>query len=377
MKRILKNVIMAAVLFCLPAAFLYAEQENSAQRWSEEKAWQWSKEQGWLCGFNYVPANAISYTEMWMGYAFDPNLIDSELAAGEKTGFNCLRVVLPFVVWQGEPQAFKQRLDTFLGICSRHGIKAMIIFFDDCVFGPIEDPVFGKQPDVVPGWYANGWTPSPGHSIVKNSSQRPTLEKYVKDILTAFKNDQRILCWDLYNEPTNGGMGEVSVPLVEDVFKWARQVNPCQPLTIGRWNNYEKLNEVIFANSDIISFHNYRPAKELKAEIEELKKHNRPIICTEWLNRGLGSVVSECLPVFFKENAGCMHWGLVNGKTQTHLPWGHRPGDPEPKVWQHDLYHSDLRPYDPNELKMFHKYIEAGKSRTDKAAKEQCNEKPV
>lgn len=38
----------------------------------------------------------------------------------------------------------------------------MPCFFDDCVFGPITEPEFGKQPEVVVGWYANGLTLSPG-----------------------------------------------------------------------------------------------------------------------------------------------------------------------------------------------------------------------
>jgi hypothetical protein len=129
---------------------------DSAGRWSLQRAWRWSDAQPWPCGFNYVPANAISYTEMWMDYAFDAALIDRELALAQAVGFNCCRVVLPFVVWEAEPVAFKNRLDRFLRICHRRGIRVMFALFDDCVFGPIRDPVFGKQPEVVAGWYANG-----------------------------------------------------------------------------------------------------------------------------------------------------------------------------------------------------------------------------
>jgi hypothetical protein len=54
-----------------------------------------------------------------------------------------------------------------------------------------------------------------------------------------------------------------------------------------------------------------------------------------------------------------MHWGLVNGRTQTHLPWGARPGKPAPKQWQHDLFHGDHTPYVPAELDLFKKTIAA------------------
>jgi hypothetical protein len=58
-----------------------------------------------------------------------------------------------------------------------------------------------------------------------------------------------------------------------------------------------------------------------------------------------------------------MLWGLVNGKTQTDLNWGHRPGDPEPKVWQHDLFHGDFTPYNKHEIDLLKKIINAGNSR--------------
>ncbi len=55
--------------------------------------------------------------------------------------------------------------------------------------------------------------------------------------------------------------------------------------------------------------------------------------------------------MFAEADAGCILWGLVNGKTQTHLRWGHRPENlPYKGVWQHDLYHGDLTPYDPTEI---------------------------
>jgi hypothetical protein len=245
---------------------------------------------------------------------------------------NCLRVVLPFVVWEHDPEAFKKRLDAFLGICDRHGIRVMFALFDDCVFGPISDPEYGPQPEVVEGWYANGWTPSPGHRIVRDSTQWPRLEKYVRDLVGSFASDRRVWVWDLYNEPTNGGLGDVSIPLVEKAFAWARDVDPDQPLTVGQWNGDAALNRVIYRNSDIITFHDYGPAEHLSQHIADLKNHDRPIVNTEWLNRGNGSLVATCLPVFGKEKVGCLHWGLVNGKTQTDLNWGHRPGQPDPEV---------------------------------------------
>ena len=330
-------------------------------QWSTKRAWAWYEGQPWPCGFNYIPANAISYTEMWMDYAFDPFLIDRELVLAQDIGFNCARVVLPFVVWENEPEAFKLRLDKFLEICHGRGIRVMPALFDDCAFGPITDPVFGRQPDVVPGFYGNGWTPSPGHGMVRDPSTWPRLERYVKDLVGTFRDDARLWVWDLYNEPTNGvniggtnaPLDDVSLPLVEKVFHWAREINPTQPLTVGEWNGNAKLNSLTRRGSDIITFHDYNPAEVLQNHISDIKSLGRPAICTEWLNRGTGSTVAECLPLLRRENIGVMHWGLVNGKTQTHLNWGHQPGQPGPEIWQHDLFRGDHTLYRAEEAEVF------------------------
>jgi len=329
----------------------------SDKRWPPEKAWDWYRGQPWPCGFNYVPSNAISYTEMWMAYSFDPALIDRELALAQEVGFNCLRVVLPFVVWEAEPERFRQRLDQFLEISHRRGLRVMPALFDDCAFGTITDPVFGQQPDVIPGWYANGWTPSPGHAMVRDPGTWPRLEKYVKDIISDFKNDPRLWVWDLYNEPGNGNLGLVSLPLVEKVFQWAREIDPSQPLTVGRWDETVELNDLTDRLGDIVTFHDYSGPASLEENIAALKSQGRPMICTEWLNRTADSQVAECLPVLRRNGVGAISWGLVLGRTQTHLNWGHRPGDPDPARWQHDLFHPGHTPYDANELAIFRETI--------------------
>ncbi len=341
-----------------PTTALGAATSVDARPWDRDKAWTWYRSQPWRCGFNYVPSNSISYTQMWMEDHFDEKLIDHEFAIAEKVGFNCTRVVLPFVVWDAEPEAFKHRLDAFLTIADRHGIGVMLVFFDDCTFGPIEDPVFGKQPEVVPGWYANGWTPSPGHQRVRDRSTYPNLRHYVQDVMARFKNDKRVWVWDLYNEAGNSGMGQASVPLLKAVFDWAREVNPSQPITAGEWNGsvYPTVGDEV----DVISFHNYQKAEALKNQIDKLQRRGRPVLCTEWMNRNAGSTVASCLPVFKETGVACLCWGLVNGRTQTDLNWGHRPGDPPPKLWQHDLFRSDGSPYDPKEIELFNQFILRG-----------------
>lgn len=346
-------------IYLLFFSFLHSKARGQQKegRWPEQKAWDWYNGQPWFCGFNYIPAYAINYTAMWDKTTFDSAAIDKELALAETLGLNCLRAVLQFAVYEDDPHYFLKTLDRFLAICQKHKIRFMPALFDDCVFGLEHDPKLGRQPEPLKGWYAWAWSPSPGHSLVVDSTTHPRIEEYVKGVMGRFKNDERIFVWDLYNEPTNGGLGTATLPLLKKVIHWARDVNPSQPVTVGVWNGNGQLNDIAVAGSDVISFHNYGKKENLAKNIADLKKHNRPLINTEWMNRGAGSVIETNLSVFYEEKVGCMLWGLVNGKTQTDLPWGHRPGDPDQAVWQHDLYKTDFTPYDPKELSLLKEYI--------------------
>jgi hypothetical protein len=359
----MRKFFLSVILFLSFLPFANISAQQTGERWSEQKIWNWYNKQPWYCGFNYIPAYAINYTAMWDKTTFDTAAIDKELSLAENTGLNCLRAVLQFAVYEDDPEYFLQTLDKFLAICNKHKIKFVPALFDDCVFGLEHDPKTGKQPEPLKGWYAWAWSPSPGHSLVIDSLTHPRIEKYVKAVINRFKNDPRILMWDLYNEPTNGGLGSASFPLLKKVITWAREINPSQPLTVDVWNQNQRLNDIVIPASDIISFHNYGNKDDLIKQIKDLKQYNRPLINTEWMNRPNRSVIPDNLPVFFDEKVGCMLWGLVNGKTQTDLPWGHRPGDPVPKVWQHDLYKGDFTPYDQQEINLLQDYIKRSKEK--------------
>jgi len=102
----------------------------------------------------------------------------------------------------------------------------------------------------------------------------------------------------------------------------------------------------------VITFHNYNDADSLAAQIADLRRHGRPLICTEWMRRA-ASDVATCPPVFQRERVGCLNWGLVAGKTQTTYPWGAKAGSPEPAAWFHDLRRRDGTPLDPAEAALF------------------------
>lgn len=333
---------------------------NPRSRWSTEKANDWYARQPWLVGCNFIPSNAINQLEMWQAETFDSVTLDRELGWASDIGFNTVRTFLHNLAWEADPDGFKQRIHCFLDIASRHGIRPMLVIFDDCWNS---DPKIGPQPAPRPGVHNSGWVQSPGVAIANRGPQAwGRLEAYVKDVISTFACDERILLWDLYNEPGNNSNGEKSLPLVRAVFEWARAVDPSQPLTVGVWFENEPLNEFQLAASDVITFHHYWEPEKLEREIRKLKTCGRPVICTEWMARTTGSLVSTNLPVFARENIGCVNWGLVAGKTNTIFQWKELNTTNTsidlqvgPEVWFHDLLCADGTPYDRMEIEIFRK----------------------
>lgn len=159
-------------------------------KWSSEKAQQWYAAQGWLSGSNFNSCTAINQLEMWQKDTFDPNTIDRELGYAEGIGFNTMWVYLNSLAYKADPSEFKNRMEQYLVIAEKHGIKTMFVFFDD-VWG--KTPKVGKQPDTVPGTHNSGWVQDPGDPASKEKENFAKLETYVKDVLTTFEDDTRIL----------------------------------------------------------------------------------------------------------------------------------------------------------------------------------------
>ena len=321
------------------------------KRWTPEQATNWYNALPFLLGVNYLPATAINSTEMWQAETFDTETIRRELDWASQIGVNALRVFLPFLVWEADEAGFLTRFAAFLALAAEKKIWVMPIFFDDCAFAG-KEPFLGKQDDPLPGVHNSGWTPSPGTRLADAPSEWHRLEAYVRSFIGAFRTDARILAWDVYNEPGNEGRGNRSLPLLEAAFDWARGADPMQPITVAIWNEtLTDLNRVSLDRSDISSFHRYEPWEQTRAAIEICRRAapGRPVLCTEWMSRTLGSHVETHLPGFQAEQVGCFAWGLVNGRTQTHFPWGWSADKGEPDVWFHDLLRADGSPYSASE----------------------------
>lgn len=340
---------------------------SSPPRWSRERIAAWYDALPWLVGFNYLPRTAVNWTEMWQAASFDLPTLEEELGWAQAIGLNAIRTNLPYIVWRHDREGLVARIDAFLGVAARCGMRTLLCPFDDCGFSGRE-PYLGPQDPPVPGIHNSGGAASPGREIVRDRACWPDLRRYVEDVVSRFGNDVRVLAFDVYNEPGNesvftraetphpgGPLRPHSLALAEAATGWIREVGPSQPLTIGlfdlRWDAASK--QRLLDLSDLVSFHNYLRRKHVEAEVASLRAEGRPLLCTEWLARGLGSRPETLLPFFAEQRIGCFHWGLVNGRTQTHLPWPAFAKLGEGGLWHHDLLHADGTPYDPQEIALF------------------------
>lgn len=354
---------MGAALARLPVA------SAEAPRWPADQANAWYQAQGWLVGANYITSTAVNQLEMFQPATYDPRRIDTELRLAQQIGFNTIRVYLHDLLWAQDRQGFLNRLNQFIGIAANHGIRPLFVLFDSC-WDPL--PRVGPQRPPVRGVHNSGWLQSPGAVHLGDARYRAVLHDYVTGVVGQFRNDPRILGWDLWNEPDNPSRTfkkwenpdklQLVADLLPQVFQWARSVAPAQPLTSGVWQGSwgagarSTIAGIQLDNSDVITFHCYDKPAGFEARIAELSPIGRPIICTEYLARPLGSTVEDILPIAKSRNVGAYNWGFIAGKAQTYLPWDSwkKPNPNEPDVWFSDLLRPDGTAYQASDIQTIH-----------------------
>lgn len=347
------------------------------QQWTKEQINAWYQQQGWMCGFNYLPRTAVNWTDIWQAETFDPATIDEELGWAHAAGYNTLRINLPFIVWQHDRDGLIERIDTFLEIAQKHALRVMLTLMDDCGFSG-DEPYLGPQKAPIPGKHNSQAAASPGRDKVCDRDVWPQIESYVRDVIRSFREDPRVIVWDLYNEPGNRGtfatgvqevfydekLEHFALELMTQAFTWAREENPSQPLTVGAWHlpldpdqpDHEiyqhPIDQAALSLSDIVSFHAYIGTAKMVRVLRYVEQFGRPLMCTEWLARHVGSTFEEQLPLMHACNVVPYQWGLVRGKTQTTLPWPVviQKREDYAHLWFHDVFDEHGIPFRKTEM---------------------------
>ena len=361
-------------LFAILLTVVFVGQAySSTKQWTPQQANDWYAKQPWLVGSNFVPNTAINELEMWQADTFDLPTIDREFGWAESLGMNTMRVFLHNLLWQGNGSDLLDRMEKFLQVADKHHIRIMFVLLDS-VWDP--NPKLGKQREPRPHVHNSGWVQAPGAEILKNpSGWDKQLKPYVVGVIGHFRDDKRVLLWDLMNEPDNENGSykkqelpnkpKVALQLLQKEWEWARSANPSQPLTSGVWHGDDwssdtKLSDMArfqLQNSDVITYHSYDPPKEMQKRIDSLKRFQRPILCTEYMARPRGSTFEAILPLLKNEHVAAYNWGFVNGKSQTIYPWDswEKTYTAEPPVWFHDIFRQDGSPFSVDEVALIRK----------------------
>lgn len=372
-KKIILAIALLVVISCADKKTKEAAPIPQAQRWTADKAFQWYNNQPWLIGTNFNPSTAINQLEFWQEATFDPETIERELKWSADLGMNLHRVYLHNLLWEQDSIGFLGRLDNYLTIADSYQIKTMFVLLDD-VWHPV--PKLGKQPEPVPHVHNSGWVQAPGAAILGDTTRHKELKNYIKGVLKHYADDPRVLLWDLYNEPDNvaGQPGraqlelkdkqQYSLALLKKVMGWAREVNPSQPLTTGIWrgnishwgtpDSLPPVDKYMVENADVISFHAYdNDMAMVQKKITELRKYNRPLLCTEYMARTNNNTFQNMLPILKENKIAAINWGFVSGKSNTIYPWKSWDSTftEEPQIWFHDILRQDGTPYSEDEVK--------------------------
>lgn len=355
-------------------------------RWSKEKAWEWYNSQNWIRGFNGYPSNCVNRIAMWQEFKHKDvfEQIEKEFQLAKETGFNAVRTIIQFEVWYYEHDSFMANLEEYFMLADKYGLQVMLTLGNDCTvpksrWKPVK---FGEQP--VDWGYHSGTKTGPhtgdyseaGYQLLDDPDFEHYYYKMVEELARKYAKDARLHLWNVWNEIGNSNRGNMSVPAMEKCFSILRAHNPIQPLTADCWRYkdgvpYTEAEKRACELSDIITFHYYGPYENMIEIIEKLRQeYDRPLINSEWLHRIRGNNVAEIFPLFYLENIGSYHWGLIAGFSQTYEPAGYyyqeylKEGSTlDMSKWQHDLYRFNWLPYDPKEIKTIKRFTKMADER--------------
>ena len=242
-------------------------------------------------GVCYIPTYATDFREAWVN--FDTKVVDRELGIAKRIGFNAIRIWLHYHAYMENPKEMVENVERFLKLCDKYEFKVMLALFNN---DGLEWDLRSPGPDKL------------------GKENWPQYEKYMQGIISPHIGDDRIMMWEIMNEPfiapillNMRSIWEQDQTTVQNVirlleaipendkktildflkhcYSCLKSVDKNSLITIG----VARSKGVSFVDNfeDIISFHSYEANPEsLKAELTEMKNKakslGKPVLLTEW-----------------------------------------------------------------------------------------------
>ncbi len=259
---------------------------------------------GWLRGFSVVPSWGARIEEAWWFY--DGARMREEVALAKQVHANCIRLWIEFSAWMAAPEKVTANFLDAVKAISEAGMKTM-----PCLFNR---------------WHDNMWDYGGLYTEDLFRSPKPKLD-YVRALVTPLAKDDRVLIWDLCNEPEARNL-DTDVNKKEFAFfkLVAETVRGCgvkQPITIGTMQNDGNIG--FYAPLvDVLCGHPYdRTPREMRTKIATYKaaqqEHQKPFLVNETIPGCLDDLkraeaAKYCTELLSAAGFGWMGWALREGK---------------------------------------------------------------
>ena len=163
---------------------------------------------GWLRGFSMVPSWGARIEEAWWSY--DGRRMREEAALARTVHANCIRLWIEYTAWMADPEKVTANFLDAVAAIAEAGMKTM-----PCLFNRWHDDRFDYGgtylENILKGW-------------------KPHLD-YVRALVTPLARDERVLIWDLCNEPQAKAAKEMTDAHAMKEHEWlaaiARTVREC------------------------------------------------------------------------------------------------------------------------------------------------------
>ncbi|MGI5847795.1 MAG: hypothetical protein ACOX5T_07205 [Candidatus Cryptobacteroides sp.] len=319
-KSLLASLATILVLSCS------GPEVKERPQWTEKQAWEWDRKVGIIKGFNQPEP------------AYPGMDLEQIISRMSELGFNSVRA------WNGGNTAEEQveKIREMADIAEKYGMTV--------------SPVLYLHRNYL-------------HRDAPEEQNLADAEKCVRTVVRPFKDDPRIIMWDIWNEPVMDTRDSVNLmkemDWIEKAVHWCREEMLSQPITASIfWDtdmNSSDVSSKYFLRRvevenmmDLHNFHDYMCSEnfgeDVRVMIDKMKSmSNRPLVCTECLTRVNGSGVGRTLAEFATKHVHFYIWGSYANDANWEVKWGNSTYDPYEPMF-HNIMYSDGDLIDAREI---------------------------
>jgi cellulase (glycosyl hydrolase family 5) len=203
-------------------------------------------------GFNYQPSYGTTSFENWL--YFKPDIVELELMRGKYyfPKMNTIRLWLSWQAFVRDPEAFKKNFEEALRIA-----KSLDLLVIPTLFNRWHDPHLDNG-----GIYIDHFMPGWSWATNKENLFLP----YLENIVGEYKEDERVLIWDICNEPFSylkevDEMKEVEAmeyKWLEEIYDYCKSLGTVAPISVSIHPDHGLAGiERIEPISDVLLVHPY------------------------------------------------------------------------------------------------------------------------